>query len=74
MVTQYIMTRRILDLCERSAQRPGSRVSRRWLEQAGKYLEGQRKGRHVASDEIERIFDANSIHCKEVKHSTSGDS
>ena len=26
---------------------------------------------HVASDEIERIFDANAIHCKEVKHSTT---
>ena len=26
---------------------------------------------HVASDEIERIFNANAIHCKEVKHSTT---
>ena len=29
---------------------------------------------HVASDEIEIIFDINSNHCKEVKHSTSDDS
>ena len=29
---------------------------------------------HVAYDELEGIFDANAIHCKEVKHSTSNDS
>ena len=29
---------------------------------------------HIASDEIDRIFDANAIHCNEVKHSTSDDS
>ena len=28
---------------------------------------------HVASDEIEIIFDANVIHCKEAKNSTSDD-
>ena len=28
---------------------------------------------HIASDEIDRIFDANEIHCKEVKHCTSED-
>ena len=26
---------------------------------------------HIASDEIDRIFDGNEIHCTEVKHSTS---
>ena len=29
---------------------------------------------HIASDEIDRIFDGNAIHCNEVKHSTSDDS
>ena len=28
---------------------------------------------HIASNEIDRIFDANVVHCTEVKHSTSGD-
>ena len=28
----------------------------------------------IASDEIDRIFDGNTIHCTEVKHSTSDDS
>ena len=30
MVAQYIVTRPILDLCERATRRPGVRVSRRW--------------------------------------------
>ena len=29
---------------------------------------------HFASDEIDRIFDGNTIHCNEVKNSTSDDS
>ena len=29
---------------------------------------------HIASDEIDRIFNANVIHCNEVTHSTSDDS
>ena len=29
---------------------------------------------HIASDEIDRIFDGNAIHCTEVKHSTSDES
>ena len=37
---QYIVTPPILDLCERSIQRPGSRVSRRWWGQAVIDLEG----------------------------------
>ena len=32
MVTQYIATRPILDLCERSTQRPGVRISKQWWE------------------------------------------
>ena len=33
MVAQYILTQPILDLCERTNQRLGARVSRRWWEQ-----------------------------------------
>ena len=29
------------------------------------------KNYHIASDEVERIFNANAIHCNEVIHSTS---
>ena len=42
-VAQYIATRPILDLCERSARRPGARVSQRWWEQDGLDLEGTKK-------------------------------
>ena len=42
-IAQYIATRPILDLCERSAQWSGARVSRRWWEQAGIDLEGEKK-------------------------------
>ena len=38
-VAQYIETQPILDLCERSAQRPGARVSRRRWEYDGLDLE-----------------------------------
>ena len=34
-VTQYIATRPILDLYERSDQRPGERVSWQWWEEEG---------------------------------------
>ena len=40
MVTQYIATQPILDLCEQSTLRPGVRVSQQWWEQAGLDLEG----------------------------------
>ena len=43
MVTQYILTRRILDLCKRATRRPGARMSWRWWEQAGINLEGAKK-------------------------------
>ena len=39
-VAQYIATRPILDLCEQATRRPGTRMSRRWWEQAGIDLEG----------------------------------
>ena len=29
---------------------------------------------HIASNEVDRIFDRNAIHCTEVKHYTSDDS
>ena len=34
-VAQYIATRPIMDLCERTTQRGGARVSRRWWDQEG---------------------------------------
>ena len=43
MVAQYIATRPILDLCERSARRPGVRVSRRLWELDSLDLEGSKK-------------------------------
>ena len=42
-VAQYIVIRPILDLCERSTQRPGARVSRRRWEQVDINLEGAKK-------------------------------
>ena len=50
MVTQYIVTQPIMDLCEQSARRPGARVYRRCWEQAGKYLEGTKKREAEASE------------------------
>ena len=38
-VTEYITTRQILELCERSTRSPRVRVSRQWWEQAGLDLE-----------------------------------
>ena len=32
------------------------------------------KNDHIASDEIDRVFDGNAIHITEVKHYTSDDS
>ena len=52
-VTQYIATRLILDLCERSARRPGVRVPRRWWKQDGLDLEGAKK-RAVSAEESDR--------------------
>ena len=42
-VVQYILTRPIMDLCERSTRRPGARLSWRWWEQSGIDLEGAKK-------------------------------
>ena len=43
MVAQYIATQPILDLCEQSTRRPGARVSWRWWELDGIYLEEAKK-------------------------------
>ena len=50
-VAQYIATRLILDLCERSARRPEARVSWRWWEQPGLDLEGAKKRAAAAAEE-----------------------
>ena len=52
---QYIATRPILDLCERSARRPGAWVSRRWWEQDGLDLEGAKKRAAAELDGEESI-------------------
>ena len=51
--TQYIATRPILDLYERSARKPGERVSWKLWEQDGLDLEGEKK-RAVATTESDR--------------------
>ena len=43
MVAHYIATRPIMYLCERATLWPGVRVSRRWWDQAGIDLEGEKK-------------------------------
>ena len=47
-VTQYIAKRPIMDLCERSAWRPGAWVYQRWWEQEHLDLEG---GKNRAASE-----------------------
>ena len=56
MVAQYIATQTILDFCERADRRPEARVSRRWWEQDGLYLEGAKK-RAVAELDREEAID-----------------
>ena len=51
-VAQYILTQPILDLCERSARRPGAWVSRRWWKHDCLYLEGA-KTRAATESKIE---------------------
>ena len=50
MSAQYIATRPILDLCERSVRRPGVLVSQRWWEQDGLDLEGAKKRAEAAAE------------------------
>ena len=60
-VAQYIATRPMLDLCERSTRLPGAKVSWRWWEQAGIKLEGSKKraAEAVAVSESESDSDLN---------------
>ena len=60
-VAQYIATQTILDLCERSARRPGARVSRRWWEQDGLYLERENNRAAAESDGEEAISEEERI-------------
>ena len=41
IVTQFIQTRPITDLCMAAEKIPGSRFTKRWQEQVGLDLEGQ---------------------------------
>ena len=47
---QYIVTRPILDLCERSTRKLGARVSQQWWEQDGLNLEGAKKKAAAAAE------------------------
>ena len=68
-VTQYIATRPILDLYERSTQRPGSRVSRRLWKQAGIDLEGAKKN----ATEAKTVSDSESYLDSESNTDPGGD-
>ena len=59
-VAQYIAKRPILDLSERSDQRPGVRVSRRWWEQAGIDLDGAKKRAAEIATVLESETDSES--------------
>ena len=56
-VAQYISTRPIMDLCERSTQRLGVRVHRRWWEKEGIDLETE-KGRATETTDLESEAEA----------------
>ena len=43
MVTQYIATQPIMDLCNQSTWQPGARLYQRWWEHSGIDLEGAKK-------------------------------
>ena len=45
-VSQYTVTRTIMDLCLLAVIRPGTRVSKRWWDQEGLYLEGKQMEAH----------------------------
>ena len=57
-VAHYIEMRKILDLCERSAQRLAAWVSRRWQKQDGLDLEGTKERAAAESDGEEAISEA----------------
>ena len=57
-VMQYIVTRPIMDLCERSTWRTGIRVYWRWWEQTGIDLERKKKRAAEATTESESESDS----------------
>ena len=57
MVAQYIATRPILYLCERTTQRAGARVFRRWWEQKGINL---KTAKEQAEEALETDSDSES--------------
>ena len=71
-VAQYIGTRLILDLCERSTWRPGARVSRRWWEQSGIDLEDAKK--RAAESEADTDLESDSYLGGEDSSGLSGSS
>ena len=65
-VTQYIVTRLILDLCEQSARRLGVWVSRRWWEQYGLDLEGAKERAAAESDREEAQIEEEGLAKEEM--------
>ena len=58
MAMQYIVTRPIMELCERSTRRPVVRVSRQWWEQARICLEGENKRAAEATTDSDSELDS----------------
>ena len=52
-VAQYIATRSIMDLCERTVRRLGGWIARRWWEQEGINIAGEREQTEAAADREE---------------------
>ena len=61
-VAQFIATRLILDLCEQATRRPGAWVSKRWWDQTGIDLKGEREKatESEAEPETEAVSDLES--------------
>ena len=59
-VAQYIATQPILDLYEQATWRTGARVSQRWWNQAGIYLEGENKRKVATATVSESELDLES--------------
>ena len=57
---QFIATQLILDLCEQATWRPDARVSRRWWEQTGIDLKGEREKAAAAAADTETEADSES--------------
>ena len=74
MVAQYIATRPILDLCERSDRRPGARMSWQWWEQVGIDLEEAKKRAAEEATDLESDSDSDSDLGGEESSGTSGSS